>query len=461
MTPRQRPYSGSVHQRPSCGSVCQRPSCQPLPALALISAGVHLDSVVEGFLGVLPNETACRYFRCGRAHSLIACARLCERVALCLIGYCAPRKIPYRPSCQLANSAGIKGWGKREIFEKTRRPAASSGTIPTCKSLGANAAGTEPGSSRWEASNLTTKPPRPLTELTCNHTSMFIRRHLAHRLSVKVQIRFHSHAQCADAHLGEHKITTSRLTFAEGRLQGVWAMTRWNGGVRLVQRVQIHCAGATWTTGYDPSPPYHPPSFLLGPLLILLDTTVVPASTISTRRDEIRLEQQRNGDGRENGSVPRKPLTSRHSPAVLPTETEGHCLTTEPTLSTSKRPSRTRIDPTAPFIMNQSYGSTANRRQTKEEAEGSSTSVHVSDVDTPIPGTIDKRSVVTRLGLFLMPRFRGTMMVKRDEYGPAPECKNGGNGRSRENSPTSSIVRHDSHMRKSLLVSIGCNIHIP
>ncbi|KAJ8871411.1 hypothetical protein PR048_027728, partial [Dryococelus australis] len=33
----------------------------------------------------------------------------------------------------LWSSTGMKGWGKRDIPEKTRRPAASSATIPTCK----------------------------------------------------------------------------------------------------------------------------------------------------------------------------------------------------------------------------------------------------------------------------------------------------------------------------------------
>ncbi|KAJ8871794.1 hypothetical protein PR048_028134 [Dryococelus australis] len=44
-----------------------------------------------------------------------------------------------------------EGRGKREIPEKTRRPAASSGTIPTCENPGATPLGIEPGSPRWEA----------------------------------------------------------------------------------------------------------------------------------------------------------------------------------------------------------------------------------------------------------------------------------------------------------------------
>ncbi|KAJ8876053.1 hypothetical protein PR048_023961 [Dryococelus australis] len=51
--------------------------------------------------------------------------------------------------------------GKREIPEKTRLPAVSSGTISTCENPGATPPGNEPGSPRWEASGLTTTSPRP------------------------------------------------------------------------------------------------------------------------------------------------------------------------------------------------------------------------------------------------------------------------------------------------------------
>ncbi|KAJ8872443.1 hypothetical protein PR048_026047 [Dryococelus australis] len=46
--------------------------------------------------------------------------------------------------------------------EKTRRPAASSGTMPTCENPGAIQPGIEAGSTRWETNNLMTTPPRPL-----------------------------------------------------------------------------------------------------------------------------------------------------------------------------------------------------------------------------------------------------------------------------------------------------------
>ncbi|KAJ8867882.1 hypothetical protein PR048_031687 [Dryococelus australis] len=41
------------------------------------------------------------------------------------------------------------------------------------------------------------------------------------------------------------------------------------------------------------------------------------------------------------------------------------------------------------------------------------------------------------------------MRVKRGESGAAPECQGGGNGRSRENPPTSGIVQHDPHLQKN------------
>ncbi|KAJ8882876.1 hypothetical protein PR048_014698 [Dryococelus australis] len=56
--------------------------------------------------------------------------------------------------------AGVKGRGKREILEKTRRLTTSSGTISTGESA-VNRPGIESGSPWWEASRLTTQPPRP------------------------------------------------------------------------------------------------------------------------------------------------------------------------------------------------------------------------------------------------------------------------------------------------------------
>ncbi|KAJ8872807.1 hypothetical protein PR048_026423 [Dryococelus australis] len=48
--------------------------------------------------------------------------------------------------------------GKREIPEKTRRPTSSSCTIPTCEKPGVTRPGVEPGSPWWEASSVTAQP---------------------------------------------------------------------------------------------------------------------------------------------------------------------------------------------------------------------------------------------------------------------------------------------------------------
>ncbi|KAJ8878202.1 hypothetical protein PR048_022670 [Dryococelus australis] len=53
----------------------------------------------------------------------------------------------------------MKGRRKREMPEKIRRPAASSGTIPTCENPGVARPGIEPGSPWREASRLTAQPP--------------------------------------------------------------------------------------------------------------------------------------------------------------------------------------------------------------------------------------------------------------------------------------------------------------
>ncbi|KAJ8870877.1 hypothetical protein PR048_027178 [Dryococelus australis] len=54
----------------------------------------------------------------------------------------------------------MKGRGKREIPEKTRRPTASSGTIPTSENP-VTQPGIEPGSPCWKASGLSARPRRP------------------------------------------------------------------------------------------------------------------------------------------------------------------------------------------------------------------------------------------------------------------------------------------------------------
>ncbi|KAJ8891566.1 hypothetical protein PR048_004094 [Dryococelus australis] len=61
-----------------------------------------------------------------------------------------------------ANNLRNESAGKREIPEKPRRQAASHGTIPTCKHPGVTPLIIEPGSHRWEASSLTTTPPKYL-----------------------------------------------------------------------------------------------------------------------------------------------------------------------------------------------------------------------------------------------------------------------------------------------------------
>ncbi|KAJ8870668.1 hypothetical protein PR048_029691 [Dryococelus australis] len=55
----------------------------------------------------------------------------------------------------------MQGWGKQEIPEKTRRPAASSGRTTTCENPGVTRPGIETDSPWWEACSLTAQPPWP------------------------------------------------------------------------------------------------------------------------------------------------------------------------------------------------------------------------------------------------------------------------------------------------------------
>ncbi|KAJ8880187.1 hypothetical protein PR048_016653 [Dryococelus australis] len=71
------------------------------------------------------------------------------------------RVVSYRKIWAALNSwRRNKGVGNREIPEKTRRPTASSSTIPTCESP-VTRSGIEPSLPWWETSVLIAQPPRP------------------------------------------------------------------------------------------------------------------------------------------------------------------------------------------------------------------------------------------------------------------------------------------------------------
>ncbi|KAJ8872251.1 hypothetical protein PR048_025853 [Dryococelus australis] len=64
-----------------------------------------------------------------------------------------------------------KGRGKREIPEKTRRLAASSGTILTCDDLGVSRQGIEPGE---QADRSATRPPRTISKMNSRKCPVYI-----------------------------------------------------------------------------------------------------------------------------------------------------------------------------------------------------------------------------------------------------------------------------------------------
>ncbi|KAJ8894226.1 hypothetical protein PR048_006838 [Dryococelus australis] len=62
--------------------------------------------------------------------------------------------------CSETLHVGIQGLEKWKIPEKIRRPAASSGSIPTCENPGVTRPGIEPCPPWWDASSLTALPPQ-------------------------------------------------------------------------------------------------------------------------------------------------------------------------------------------------------------------------------------------------------------------------------------------------------------
>ncbi|KAJ8866722.1 hypothetical protein PR048_032583 [Dryococelus australis] len=86
---------------------------------------------------------------------------------LCVVTSATSRIIIVSSCCWLRNkcawsSAEMKRRRKLEIPEKTQ-PAATFGTIPTCKNPEVTQPGIEPGSPWWEASGLTAQPLWPLS----------------------------------------------------------------------------------------------------------------------------------------------------------------------------------------------------------------------------------------------------------------------------------------------------------
>ncbi|KAJ8877431.1 hypothetical protein PR048_021885 [Dryococelus australis] len=114
-----------------------------------------------------------------------------------------------------------KGGGKREIPEKTRRPATSSGTIPTCENPGVNQPGNQPDSPNWEANRLTAQPPRRLTHLkTQPMHDVFVK-----SSAPSTSFRF-SHSKPLS--LAHRRSVARRVTIREGRtLRASAAGARW------------------------------------------------------------------------------------------------------------------------------------------------------------------------------------------------------------------------------------------
>ncbi|KAJ8876828.1 hypothetical protein PR048_021275 [Dryococelus australis] len=122
-----------------------------------ISGGVALGFL---YVGIVPDDAAGRRVFSGISRYTRPCIKrrsiltsLCHSSALktwmLIVAYNSPPHTSHKIGWWLWKTpinAGIKGRGKREIPEKTRRPTASPGTIPNMRKSGVTQPGIEPGS---------------------------------------------------------------------------------------------------------------------------------------------------------------------------------------------------------------------------------------------------------------------------------------------------------------------------
>ncbi|KAJ8871320.1 hypothetical protein PR048_027637 [Dryococelus australis] len=94
------------------------------------------------------------------------------------ISYLVPSRLVERNSSSVWSSAGMKGRGKWEIPEKTRRPAASSGTILKCENPGGELSG-----------HYTTAAPQKLELCLCYLPFMLVRTAHQHQSDKEVRAR--------------------------------------------------------------------------------------------------------------------------------------------------------------------------------------------------------------------------------------------------------------------------------
>ncbi|KAJ8897378.1 hypothetical protein PR048_002724 [Dryococelus australis] len=149
---RTMPLVGGLSRGSPVSPALSFQSCSILASLILIvSQDLDIKSRPNLFTHyVHRGETVWRFLLCGCAYSPIGCAKLWEW-ALRVIGYCPLRKVRGWLDCRLAGRLPGADWrtackhfighvvvkGRAGETGDTRRPAASSGTIPTCENPGA------------------------------------------------------------------------------------------------------------------------------------------------------------------------------------------------------------------------------------------------------------------------------------------------------------------------------------
>ncbi|KAJ8866224.1 hypothetical protein PR048_032067 [Dryococelus australis] len=157
-----------IGESQAAGSVLEQDLCEAFVGVEGGSSPGSAFQISTSYTMVTPSSNCCSYPRQGEGGRRCSWKRVDGGILINIArtsvqpfpsrvagGGAATRQIVSKERRQNARA------GRREIPEKTRRPAASSETSPTCKNLGATPPGIKPCSLRWEASSLTTTTPRP------------------------------------------------------------------------------------------------------------------------------------------------------------------------------------------------------------------------------------------------------------------------------------------------------------
>ncbi|KAJ8872730.1 hypothetical protein PR048_026344 [Dryococelus australis] len=147
--------SGELQQRDNAPHSCSLSLIMPVAKL-----NVHTE---EGYNAIRKVEPKKDFLKCSHQSAVVVPGfMICEINHAAIDSHCVISTTILSVYSISSLFCVFARWGETRDPEKTRQPAASSGTIPTCGNPGVTRPGIEPGSPWWEASMLTAQSLRSL-----------------------------------------------------------------------------------------------------------------------------------------------------------------------------------------------------------------------------------------------------------------------------------------------------------